>query len=160
MALALQWVSTENPEHLYSAPYLVDSISLPAKKAWQDKNVLHQKYVVEGLSLAQIGKEFLYSKNGIRNALIRFNIPLRERHAKGRPSNIDYGKRIVNGCRIEHLAEQRVIQTIVDMRGEGLSYAKIAAFLTKIGVPTKKKGKGWHYEVVRNIYLRATNTPQ
>ena len=92
--------------------------------------------------------------------MIRFGIPLRERQEKGHPSNLDYGKRVVNGHRIEHLAEQRVIQTIIDLRNEGLSYAKIADFLTKIGVPTKKKGQGWHYEVVRNIFLRSNEKRQ
>ncbi len=141
---------------LYSSPYLVDSITLPEKKPWQDKSVLHQKYVVEGRSMAHIGKEFLYSKNGIRAALIRFGIPIRKAAVKGRNSNINYGQRLVSGRRIEHQAEQRVIQTVVDMRKEGLSYDKIAAFLSKIQVPTKKKGQKWHHEVVRLIYLRAT----
>ena len=151
-------VCAPNPELLYSATHLIDSIKLPERKPWQNKNVLHQKYIVEGASLAQIASEFLCSKNGVRAALIRFEIPLRERQGKGRSSNVDYGKRLVQGRRIEHMAEQRVIRTIVDMRNDGLSFQRIADFLSKIGVPTKKKGKSWHCEVVRIIYLRAVGT--
>ncbi len=147
-------VCTSNPEHLYSIDYLIDSVSLPTKKPWQNKSVLHQKYVVEGVSLAQIAKEFLCSKNTIRGALIRAGIPLRKRQERRRSSNIDYGKRLVKGQRIEHLAEQKVIQAIVEMRKEGLSFQKIADFLSEIGVLTKKRRQRWHCEVVRNIYLR------
>ena len=105
--------------------------------------------------MAQIASVFLCSKNGVRAALLRFGIPLCGRQEKGRSSNIDYGKRIVSGRRIEPMAEQRVIRTIVDMRRDGLSFGQIAEFLSKIGVPTKKRGKKWHCEVVRIIYLRA-----
>lgn len=91
----------------------------------------------------------------VRMALIRAGIPLRKRQDRGRPSNINYGKRLVKGQRIEHLAEQRVIRAIIDMNRDGLSFRKIATFLTQIKVPTKRRGQKWHGEVVRNIYLRA-----
>lgn len=39
--------------------------------------VLHQKYVVEGLSLKQIARQFASSKSGVSSALKRAKIPVR-----------------------------------------------------------------------------------
>jgi transposase len=113
--------------------------------------------VVQGLSLVQIAKEFSSSKNTIRNALIKANIPLRKRQTSGKASNPHYGSRVVKGQRVEHLTEQRVIMTIVEMRDDGMSFPKIARFLSKVGIPTKKRGHKWHPEVVRQIYMKSTN---
>jgi len=52
----------------------------------------------------------------------------------------------------DHMNEQRVIKTIVEMRDDGISFPKIAKFLSGAGVPTKKRRKKWHPEVIRQIY--------
>ena len=54
---------------------------------------------------------------------------------------------------MEDRAEQRVIETVLDMRNNGISFPMIARFLTGAGVPTKTRRKKWHPEVVRQIYL-------
>lgn len=55
-----------------------------------------------------------------------------------------------------HLAEQRVIKTIMDMRDRhGLSFQKIADFFSGIGIPTKRKQRKWNKEVIRCIYGNA-----
>jgi hypothetical protein len=45
----------------------------------------------------------------------------------------------------------RVIEAARDMRQNGMSLRQIAKFLTKIGVPTKRRGVGWHPEMVKRL---------
>src|SRR5262249_13389227 len=93
------------------------------------------------------------SKNTIRRALMEAGIPLRKRQEKGRPSNPRYGSRGAKGYPADHLIEQRVIKTIVEMRNDGISFPQIAELLGGWGVPIKTRRKKWHKEVVRQIYL-------
>jgi len=110
--------------------------------------------VVLGLSLKQIAREFFCSKNTIRSALIRAGIAVRKRQKRGRSSNPRYGSKAVKGHRVDDVAELRVIKTVVEMRNDGISFPKIAKFLTGAGVPTKTRRKKWHPEVVRQVYLQ------
>ena len=118
----------------------------------QDKSFLHQKYVVEGLSIDQISKLIFSSKESVRRGLIKVGISLREPHKN--PSRIRYGLKRTKGRPVKHLNEERVISAIKDMREQGLSFRQIAAFLSKIGVPTKHRGRAWHPEMVRRILSR------
>lgn len=122
-----------------------------------DKSFLHQKYIVETLSLRQIGALIFSSKTAVRNALIRFDIPLREKKTPPeRHGNPPYGIRRVGGKNIVHKQERRVIESIVKMKDEGLSNRAIARILNELKTPTKKQGKGWHHEQVRQILLRVS----
>jgi hypothetical protein len=103
--------------------------------------------------MAQIGKEFSCSKHAIRDALIRAGIPVRRRAQPGFAS-LGYGARNVRGRRVEDQAEQKVIATIIELRDDGMSYDKIASFLTKLGVPTKTRRRKWNGGCVRAIYIR------
>jgi len=53
-----------------------DLLEYPHTPPYRDVNVLHQKYVVDGLSIRQIAKEFLSSKEAVRIGLIKAGIPL------------------------------------------------------------------------------------
>lgn len=118
----------------------------------QDRSFLHQKYVVEGLSIDQISKLIFSSKESVRRGLLKVGIPVREPHKN--PSRIRYGQRKQKGRPVRHLDEERVITTIKEMREQGLSLRQIATFLSKIGVPTKQRGKGWHPEMIARILER------
>jgi len=119
---------------------------------YKDRSFVHQKYVVAGLSLAQIAAEIFSSKEAVRASLKRFGIPIRDPHKPhGRPSQPRYGKQIRSGRVSPHLAEQQMIQTIAELRRQGLTLRKIAEILTSIGVPTKKRGKSWHPQMVSRI---------
>jgi len=61
------------------------------------------------------------------------------------------GKSSKQGREVPHLAEQRVIQAVLDMRSQGLSLRQIARFLSQSGVPTKCRGKSWHPQMVNRI---------
>jgi transposase len=120
--------------------------------AYKDKIFLHEKYVILGLSISQIAAEIFSSRATVRDWLIEFGIAIRKPHQPhGRPSQPKYGTRKVKGQVIPHLAERRVIETVRDLSGQGLSLRAIVKVLQKMEVPTKHRGKKWHPEMVRRI---------
>ncbi len=119
------------------------------------KSFLHEKYFLEGLSIAQIAAEILSSRKADRSSLIEFGIKRKKQGQSGaNPSQAPFGYRKVEGKPILHLGEQRVIQSVKKMSDSGLSYRTICEFLTSIKVPTKNRGKGWQPEMIRRILLR------
>ena len=93
----------------------------------------------------------LHSNN--QKVLNKFDIPTR---SSGHNSGLTrrYGYKNIKGQILEHKVEQRVVVSIIKMRQEGLSFQAIARVLDSMKVSTKKRGKGWHKEMVRKIYLR------
>lgn len=127
---------------------------------YKNPSFVHQKYVVEGLSIREIACEIFSSKEAVRNALRRFEIPIRESHMphNGRISCPSYGTKLRSGRASPHVAEQQMIETIKDLRAQGLTLRKVAKILTNMGVPTKKRGKSWHPEMVKRILERVNRT--
>ena len=131
---------------------ITDIIGFSPVPLYKDKSFLHQKYVTEGLSTAQIASQIFSSKAAIRENLIRFEIPLRDAHlSHGRPAQPKFGEKVRQGRVVTHLAEKRVIEAVLDMRRNGMSLRQIAKFLTKIGIPTKRRGVAWHPEMVKRL---------
>ena len=131
---------------------LLDYVGFVHTPRYKDKAFLHQKYVVEGLSIAQIAAQISSSKEAVRCGLVAAGIPIREAHKPhGRPAQPRFGKRVVAGKTQAHIAETRVVKAVVDMRAQGMTLRQIAAFLSQIGVPTKCRGKGWHPQMVSRI---------
>ena len=124
-----------------------------------NKVVLHQKYVVERLSIRQIAAKFASSKTAIRNALIASDIPLRERWKNPhRLHNLPFGKKLWRGRVIDYKREQEVINSILKMHGDRFSNTAIAHALTAMKSPTKKRRSKWHPEMVRQIVIRHVQT--
>ena len=120
-----------------------------------NKAVLHEKYMLERRSLRQIAAEFASSKTAIRNALIAFDIPLRERWKNPyRVHNLPFGSKLWKGRVVDYTREQEVIRSILKMHGDRLSNAAIARALTAMKIPTKQRRLKWHPEMVRQILLR------
>jgi hypothetical protein len=61
-----------------------------------------------------------------------------------------------NNSEVERTEGQlTVVARIMEMRGEGMGYPKIAALLNEAGVPTfGRPGAKWHGPTVRNIVLK------
>ena len=105
--------------------------------------------------MRQIAAEFASSKTAVRDALLRFGIPLKKTgNDPNRIHNLPFGKRCVTGKVVDHKGEQHIIRAIFKMQREGLSNSGIARVLTQMKVPTKQQGCGWHPEMVRQILLR------
>ena len=144
------------PEPFSSTFYLIIIPEETMQPLYKDKAFVHQKYVIEGLSIKEIAREIFSSKAAISNALRRFDIPVREAHKphNGRVSSPSYGTKLRSGRASPHVAEQQMIETIKELRAQGLTLRKVAEILTNMGVPTKKRGKSWHPEMVKRILDR------
>ncbi len=132
-----------------------DTIDFIFECLWKDKDFLQQKYVIEGLSIAQIAAQILSSREAVRMGLIEHRIKRKRRGAVGsKVAQVPYGYRRSKGALVPHLGEQRVIQSVKKMSSDGLSYRKICDFLTNVGVPTKNKARGWQPEMIRRVLMR------
>jgi len=141
------------------APQVVDTIDFLFEALWKDKDFLHQKYVLEGRSIAQIATQILSSREAVRMGLIECGIKRKAQgHAGLRPAQVPYGYRFLDGVLVPHLGEQRVVSTVKKMADDGLSYRKICEFLTNVGVPTKNRAQSWHPEMIRRILTRGVQT--
>lgn len=143
-----------------SNPQLVDFLTLVELPAFRNPGYVHQKYVTEGLSVGQIALQCRVSKEAIRKAVKDSGIGLRRPHKHhGHPSQPRYGERISQGKAVPHMAEMRVVRAVADMHKDGLTLRQIAAYLDKIGVPTKNRGKKWHPEMVNRILNQVPQQP-
>ncbi len=151
---------------------MVDGLEADAKNVLQPKTVLisriktrpdhlnprvlHEKYIIQKLSLRQISKEISSSKAAVLEALKRFQIPTRARgNFSDHPSSPPYGKRYHNNKLVEDKKEARVIHTIIIPRfQQGDTLTSIVQFLDSKGIPTKKKASKWHTEMLRQILTR------
>ena len=80
----------------------------------------------------------------------------RSRRANGRSYAVArFGERNVDGRIVKASEETEVIEVIIQRRGKGESYGRIAEWRNQKQVPRKQGGERWYPSTVRNIYLRA-----
>lgn len=140
--------------YLSSNLYLTDFIEFKHTPLYRNRDVLHQKYVVEKLSIRQIAKEITSSKEAIRANLIRFGIPLREKSKPhGRPAQVPFGMRKVKGKLVAFKKELNVKEAVLEMRKQGMGLRVIARALSQLKIPTKEKGKAWHPQMVKRLLI-------
>lgn len=117
------------------------------------------KYIDEGLSIKQIAELCESSKAAVLHDLLRFGIPIRKHgQPHGRPSQPRYGKRLVRGSERDYQVEQKVIEAIQDLRIQRMTLREVGKTLTRLGIPTKCKGRGWHPEMVRRVLFATVRT--
>lgn len=58
---------------------------------------------------------------------------------------------MLDGKTVPHQVERRVIEAVLELRKQGLSLRQIGRFLSKVGVPTKRRGVSWHPEMVKRV---------
>lgn len=105
-----------------------------------------------GRAMAQIGAIF----SELERALIaeRTQETLADMKAKGRVYNhAPFGWDADGDFLVPNPTEQTSLARLVDLRGQGLGYHKVAAVLNEEGHQTKR-GAPWQAMSVRNIYLR------
>lgn len=131
---------------------IVDSFGHCVVPLHKDTAFLQQKYLVEKLSIREISALASSSKEAVRKSLLHAGVQLREQgKPHGRPSQPKFGKRLDTGREVEHKAEQKVVAVVRELRSQGLPLRQIAQTLSRLGVPTKCRGKGWHPEMVRRV---------
>lgn len=123
-----------------------------SRPAYRDNEFLHQKYTLEGLSVAQIASEIGSSKEAVRKGLFRAGIkPRAPCENYGHPSQPGFGNRIVKGRAVPHLGELRTSKLIHHYYSDGLSLRRIAAMLNQKKIPTKTNLGTWHPEMVSRV---------
>ncbi|MFN9069065.1 MAG: recombinase family protein [Bdellovibrionales bacterium] len=112
---------------------------------------LHQKYIVESLTINQIAELTLSSRSTVIKYLNAAGIPIRdEEHRRG---GSVFGERKLNGRYVPNQNELILIEKMKTLRGQGLSFRQIAEFLQGLNLPTKRKGK-WTCRSVHRILDR------
>ncbi|MDH5580567.1 MAG: recombinase family protein [Bdellovibrionales bacterium] len=140
---------------LFARAYLSDFVNFFELSHLLNKSVLHQKYLVEGLTIEELSSQFGCGKTTIKKYLSQFNIK-KGGHTTHR-KNVSYGQKFKpkNNSTEDLKAERRVIDTIVQMyEKEGLVVRAIARVLSSMKVPTKRQGKTWDHSVVTSILIR------
>jgi hypothetical protein len=125
-------------------------------KIYKQRDVLHQKYVVEGKSSAQVAKEIGSAKQTVLGNLRRLDIEIRPREVAYKQciTMPKYGKKVIRGEEVIHLAEERTIKAVKEMKEQGFTILQICTLLDKLKIPTKRRGKKWGPSMVRRILER------
>lgn len=146
--------STRNICSLSERSDIIDFLITPK---YQDKCFLHQKYVVEGLSTAQIAKIVSSSPSTIQKYLTAFGIETRSSQSGLRMKTgygLAYGKRVIRKTKVDHHGELKMISKMTELRKQGFSYWKIADILNTMKIPTKTRKGKWHARSVQTILCR------
>ena len=126
---------------------LIDFIVFPPFK---NKSFLHQKYVVERLSIAEIANDIFSSTSTVHKYLQKFSIPLRPSDTKNK-NRLRYGEAWRGNMVVPHKQEQLTISKMRNLRIKGFSYWKIADILNSMNIPTKTRKGRWHSRSVKKI---------
>lgn len=121
---------------------------------YKNKTFLHQKYVVEGRSPAEIASEIFSSRQSVSKYLEHFEIPLRPDDSRRTTGAHTFGYKLRHRQAIPNKREQEAIEKMIKLRAQGFSYEKIAEILNTIGVTTKRGGAKWYAKTIRGILLR------
>ena len=112
-----------------------------------NKSFLTQKYTVEGLSARQIAVLIGSSHSTINSALIRLKIAKEKR----RSGWLEYGIKFENGRRVQHVREQKIIESMVNKRSHGWSYNRICKWLESRGIRSPSSQKRWFPGSVKRL---------
>lgn len=90
-----------------------------------------------------------------------FGIPLRDNKSALRfnKGQMAFGERHVRAGVISLQKEKGVIDLMIQLRSKDMSYWKIAAELTRRGIPTKSGNKQWKAATVMKICKRVRKDP-
>ena len=112
---------------------------------------LHQKYIVESLTINQIAALTLSSRSTVIKYLNEAKIPIRdEEHRLGGST---FGQRKVNGRYIPNQAELNMVGRMKNLRSQGFTFRQIAEILQGLKLPSKRNGK-WTGRSVQRILDR------
>lgn len=118
-------------------------------KPEENQEILRKLYLDFDLSSYQIAEITDWSRTAISDYLRRESLTKTIRKSP----TAKFGERIVGGFRVANQSEQKIIQKIVSLRAEGISYREIAKILNDSGISTKK-GNAWSKTTVQDIYKR------
>lgn len=149
------WLGTlPSPQPFPPGYYFTNSLEFPIVRSYCDAFFLHQKYVVEGLTPAQIAAETFSSKKTVVSWLHRQKIPLKP---EGKTlSQTPYGFRRVHGRLLESPQEQKTISRLSDLQKQGFSYREMAEIMNSLKIPTRKLSGRWHIKTIHKVLTRSS----
>lgn len=118
---------------------------------FRDKNLLHQKYVVERLSMKEIAKQIFSSRPTILRWLNKHGIEVRPSGSNIRRRNLAYGLQLKRREEVIATKEVANISKMKNLRDQGFSYWKIADIFSSMKIPTKTRKKKWQARTVQRI---------
>ena len=124
------------------------------EELYKNELFLRDNYLVKDRSPNNIAKEIGCSRQTVNHYLRKHGITKKALKFNPRESTYSFGKRNIKGYPVDHLGERRIIEIMVRLRKEGLSYEKIARYLNEQGFPTKKGKSIWYVKVVAQILNR------
>ena len=130
---------------------------------FKNRDVLYHFYAEKGWSARQIAKELTSSHSTIIEQLRTFGIPIRDDQTqvhKKAGYGLPYGKVARKGDLLTNRREKKVIETMLKLREDGLSYRQIADYLDRRGIPTKTGRSHWKAASVMKIVKAAKRTVQ
>lgn len=136
---------------------LDETIDFSLHPLYLNATLLHQKYVVEGLTIKQIAAQFFCSTWAVQKHLKKFCIRDSERgKQRNRKRTLTrYGKKWKNGELVQNNAEQSTIKKISALRNTGKSYEEVASILNALGIKTGTGEGKWHAMSVKRIVRAA-----
>lgn len=131
-------------------------IQLPVKNEWRNKELLHQKYVIERRSLSELAVEFGVVRQTISKQMKEFGIQTRiSGTVQNRKRGLAYGEKCRDRKLRAHKREIENIQKMKDLRDKGFSYWKIAEIFNSIEIPTKTRKGKWYAKTIQQILDKA-----
>lgn len=134
--------------------------TVSAVPLFKNRDILSELYTDKKLSARQIAKQLTSSHSTIIEHLRNFKIPIREDQVqvhKQPGRGLAFGKIARQGQLLNNRKEQSVIELMLALREDGLSYRKIADFLDNRGIPTKTGRSNWKAASVMKI-IKAAQT--
>ncbi len=120
--------------------------------AWKEKEILHQKYVIEGLSCKEIADQFGTARSTILKYLKLNSIEIRGTGTnQKRKRGVAFGKKVVSGKVVNNENEALIIEKVKRLRDQELSYRKIAEVLNIMEYSTKTRKGVWSGKSVWQI---------
>lgn len=113
---------------------------------------LRTKYEAEGLSPKEIAALTFSSRSTIVKYLEAYNIALRKEDSFC--GSLPFGKRWKDRQITINTREQVAIAKAKELRGQGLSFEKIARVMNTMGVKTKTGRTKWYAKTIRDIIVR------
>ena len=132
--------------------YLVDIVSFIHTPLYKNKEFLHQKYIVEGLTCKEIASLTFSVRSTVLKYLKHFEIEVRPVGSnQNRKRGLAYGSKSQAKRIVDHKAEKEMIKRVQSLRDQGYSYQKIADILNTMKVPTKTRKGNWSRKQVWSI---------
>lgn len=149
-----KWLGTDHPPRAVFPPHhFTISLEFSITRSFREPIFLHQKYVLEGLTPAQIAAQTFSSKKTVVKWLQGLSIPLKPEDIPA-TSQTPYGFKRVHGRLVSDAKEEQNVQRLLELKKKGLTYREIAETMNSLKIHPRKSGGKWHLKTIYKILSR------